>query len=95
MSLKSNGKSLADPLKDMVSLDGTRTLSSFEHSLRAANKLAGDLVTKKGNGESLSPADVGRVPGEAPATPAKKTPATPRKRKSKFDYLGRENAVCD
>lgn len=70
MALKSKGGSLAEPLKDMTSLDGTRTLSGFEHQLRAANKLATTLNEKKARGEALSPADVGG--GGRTASPRKR-----------------------
>lgn len=82
MALKAKGGTLAEPYKDMVKLDGSRTNSSFEHSLRNVNKLAGTLNDKKAKGEILTPADIGNnTTGDAPTTPAK---ATPKKRGGKF-----------
>jgi len=82
MALKAKGGTLADPYKDMVLLDGSRTNSSFEHSLRNLNKLAGTLNDKKAKGQTLTPADMGNnTTGDAPNTPAK---AMPKKRGGKF-----------
>jgi hypothetical protein len=84
VALKSKGGSLNEAIKDMVALDGNRTHSSFEHSLRAANKLAGDLNTKKLNGVALEPSD---IPGTAPASAigATASPKTPKKRSKFFE----------
>ncbi|QDS68429.1 hypothetical protein FKW77_010796 [Venturia effusa] len=59
MALKAKGGTLADPLKDMTALDGNRSQSGFEHSLRAVNRLATVLNEKKARGEGLGPGDVG------------------------------------
>jgi hypothetical protein len=81
MSLKAKGGSLAEALKDMNALDGTRTVSGFEHSLRAVNKLAGNLNEKKARGESIDPTD---MPGGSSATKDSARPTTPRKRGGKL-----------
>ncbi|TID16757.1 hypothetical protein E2P81_ATG09316 [Venturia nashicola] len=59
MALKAKGGTTSEALKDMTSLDANRSLSSFEHQLRAANRLATTLNEKKSRGEALGPADVG------------------------------------
>jgi len=48
--IKQLGGTYNKALADMAALDGKRTVSSFEHSLRSANKLAAELLekTKKG-----------------------------------------------
>jgi hypothetical protein len=80
MALKSKGGTYTEPLKDMVALNGNRTLSSFEHSLRAANKLAGEFNAKKASGQALTPAD---MPNES-ASGTTSTTATPKKRGGEF-----------
>ncbi|KAF2436621.1 hypothetical protein EJ08DRAFT_644948, partial [Tothia fuscella] len=75
LALRDKGGSLAPYLKDMHALDGNRSISGFEHSLRAANKLAGELLAKKQSGEVLTPADLSGNSATAP------TSATPKKRR--------------
>jgi hypothetical protein len=58
MSLKAKGGTLAECIKDMTYLDGTRKFASFEHSLRAASRLAGQLNDKKDAGQVIGPADM-------------------------------------
>ncbi|KIW04161.1 uncharacterized protein PV09_04968 [Verruconis gallopava] len=60
MALKSSGGTASSWYQDMAALDGTRTVSSLEHSLRAANKLAGELLDRKRKGEAFEPALIGR-----------------------------------
>jgi hypothetical protein len=77
MALKSSGGAANPWYKDMSALDGTRSVSGFQHSLRAANKLAGELLEKKTKGEALVPEDVGRTSnGEGCGT------VSPKKRKA-------------
>lgn len=79
MMLKENGHSLGKAAYEtMHKLHGERSVDSFNHSLRAINKLAGELVEKKKNGVELSPADVGRTSGGDGGAAAN----TPKKRKS-------------
>jgi hypothetical protein len=77
--IKQLGGTYSKTLADMAALDGKRTTSSFEHSLRAANKLAGELLEKTKTGAKLSPADIGRSVDGSPAGTA---PNTPKKRKA-------------
>lgn len=72
MSLKAKGGTIAEAVKDMAALDGKRSVSGFEHSLRAPNKLAGVLNEKKTRGEALGPDDIGGVGGGSPTTPRKR-----------------------
>jgi len=76
MHLKAGSTTINPALKDMALLDGNRSVSGFEHQLRAANKIAGELLAKKNGGVELGPQDLGR-PGTTP-TPAN----TPKKRKA-------------
>jgi hypothetical protein len=61
LCIKNLGGSYNKVLADMSAIDGERSVSSFEHSLRSANKLAGELFTKQKAGQKLGPADIGRT----------------------------------
>jgi hypothetical protein len=78
MQIKSSGGTINNALRHMSALDGFRTVSGFEHSLRALNKLAGELNAKEAKGEELGPEDMGNTAGNS-GSPV----ATPRKRGGK------------
>jgi hypothetical protein len=69
--LREKGGPLNPGLALMKDLDGSRSTSSFEHSLRAANKMAMSIVAKRQAGQPITPADIGNTAG--PSTPASST----------------------
>lgn len=79
--IKAAGGTYNKVLADMSALDGKRTTSSFEHSLRAVNKLAGELFEKQKAGHKLGPADIGRDANGTAAAPSAAA-NTPKKRGS-------------
>jgi hypothetical protein len=82
MALREKSGSLNPHLKDMNALEGSRSVSIFEHSLRAANKLSAELLAKKQSGQILTSADMGSSASVPTAT-------TPKKRGSKTQ------SICD
>jgi hypothetical protein len=82
MALRANGGTINAALHHMSALNGNRTFSSFEHSLRELNKLAIELNNKVAAGQTLGPVDMGEE--AAPGTP--KTPKTPKKRGGEFPH---------
>jgi hypothetical protein len=72
MHVRSLGGSYMKALNDIAALDGKRSTSAFEHQLRAANKMAGDLLAKQSHGDKIVPTDLGRSSGDCPSTPKKR-----------------------
>jgi hypothetical protein len=71
LALKEKGGAMNPILQSMSDLDGSRTPSSFEHSLRAANKLASSILARKQAGHPvtmLSSINTSTL-ASAPATP--------------------------
>lgn len=61
LCIKNLGGTYNKALADMAAIDRNRSTSTFEHSLRSANKLAGELFAKQKAGQQLGPADIGRM----------------------------------
>jgi hypothetical protein len=74
VALREKGGTLNPSLVLMKDLDGSRSTSSFEHSLRAANKLAASILAKKQAGQPITPADMGDTTAASTPTSGNGTP---------------------
>lgn len=88
MTIKTLGGTYNKTLADMAALDGKRSTSSFEHSSRAANKLAGELLEKQKAGHTLKPIDIGRVVEGGPAEPSTSAKAANKRKGNNGEGAG-------